>query len=135
MPDTSVTLIVAAILFGVALAAFLIGRALGRRLGALGEGLRTADARIVHETGVLAAWMVLERTDLAAVSTATERALWSLSRFDERLDAARAGLAARRVATEEDRARLIGARTTIIRVKKSAQMVMKVLELRRAILG
>jgi hypothetical protein len=135
MPATTVSLIVAALLLGVALVAWLIGRALSRRAGALSERLRTLDARLVHETPVLGARMGAQRTDLAAVSAATERALWSLSRFDERVDATRAGLATRRAAIQKDRARLIGARTTIIRARKSAQMIMKVLELRRAILG
>ena len=135
MPETSVTLIVATILFGVALVAWLVGRAVSRRLSALSEGLRAADARIVHEAPVMAARMGVARTDLAAVSTAAERALWSLSRFDERLDTARTGLAARRAAKDKDRARLIGARRTIIRVKKSARMVMRAIELRRVILG
>lgn len=75
------------------------------------------------------------RADLAAAGTQTERALWSLSRFDERAEAAREKLAEARRALDKDRARLIAARGAIIRIKKSARMIMKALELRRAILG
>ena len=135
MPETSVTLIVAALLFGVALVALLVGRSISRRLGSLGKQLRAVDARLTHETPVLGARMGAQRAELARVSTATELALWSLSRFDERLDATRESLATRHAAVERDRARLIAARGKIIRVKKSAQMLMRVLELRRAILG
>ncbi len=133
--DTGLTLIVAAMLFAVALVALRLGRGVSTRLGRLGEQLRVADARIANATLALAAKMDAQRADLATVSTATERALWSLARFDERVDAARAGLATRHAAIERDRARLTAARSAIIRAKKAARMVMKVLELRRAFLG
>jgi hypothetical protein len=135
MSDTVLILIVAALLFAGALVALRLGRGVSTSLGELSEQLHAVDVRLVHQTPVLAAKMGAQRVDLAAVSTATERALWSLARFDERVDAARAGLATRHAAIERDRARLIAARSTIIRAKKSARMVMKVLELRRAFLG
>ncbi|MEO8626172.1 MAG: hypothetical protein ABI452_05670 [Candidatus Limnocylindrales bacterium] len=134
MPDTGLTLIVAALLSAVALS-LRLARGMGTRLGELGGQLRAVDARLAQETPVLAAKMGAQRADLAALSAQTERALWSLARFDERVDAARAGLATRRAAIERDRARLGAARSTIIRAKKSARVVMKVLELRRAFLG
>jgi hypothetical protein len=62
-------------------------------------------------------------------------ALWSLSHFDERAEAARAALAGTRTALDNDRARLIAARGAIIRIKKSARMILRALELRRTILG
>lgn len=135
MNDTGLILIAAALLFAFALITLRLGRGVNTRLGELGDQLRALDARLVNEKPVLAAKMGAQRADLAAVSTAAERALWSLARFDERMDAARAGLATRHTAIERDRARLIAARSTIIRAKKSARMVMKVLELRRAFLG
>ncbi len=135
MPETSVTLIVAALVLGVALFAWLVGRAISRRLEAVGQQLRAAGERLVNETPLLAARMGDQRADMAELSAATERALWSLSRFDERLDTVRAGLATRRVALDQDRARLVAARATIIRAKRAAQMLIKVIELRRAILG
>jgi hypothetical protein len=58
-----------------------------------------------------------------------------LSRFDERAEAAREVLAGTRTALDKDRARLIAARGAIIRIRKSARMIMKMLELRRAFLG
>ncbi|MEP7379050.1 MAG: hypothetical protein ABI725_05745 [Chloroflexota bacterium] len=135
MTDTGLTLIVAALLFAVALVALRLGRGVSTRLGELGGQLRAVDTRLVHARPVLAAKMGAQRADLAALSTRTERALWSLARFDERVDAAHAGLATRHAAIVRDRARLDAARSTIIRAKKSARMVMKVLELRRAFLG
>jgi hypothetical protein len=93
------------------------------------------DARFVNEAPVLAGRLDAARSNLVAVSTQTERALWSLSRFDERLDAARQGLAASALELDKDRERLIAARTTIMRIKKSASLILKMLELRRAFLG
>lgn len=135
MPETSATLIIAALLFGVALLAWFVGRAVTRRLDAVRTRLHAADERLVRETPLLAARMDAQRADLAELSAASERALWSLARFDEQLDTVRAGLATRRVALDHDRTRLIAARATIIRVRRSAQMLIKMMELRRAILG
>lgn len=135
MPEASVTLIVAALLFGVALFAWLVSRAISRRIMAVRTQLRVVDERLVNETPLLAARMGAQRADMAELSAATERALWSLARFDDRLDTVSAGLARRRVALDNDRARLIAARASIVRVRRTAQMLIKVIELRRAILG
>jgi hypothetical protein len=104
-------------------------------LGDFGAGLRALDARLVAATPGLADRLVGVRTDLAAVSTQTERALWSLSRFDERANAAQEALQKTRTTLEADRARLIAARGAITRVQKSARLILKMMELRRAFLG
>ena len=129
------TLIVAALLFGVTLFAWLAGRAVSRRIAAVGTQLRVVDEWLVDETPLVGARMGAQRADMTELSAATERALWSLARFDERLDTVRAGLATRRVALDNDRTRLIAARTKILRAKRAAQMLIKVMGLRRAILG
>jgi len=128
------TSILAALAVFIALVIWLI-RVVTGRLGEVGAQLRSLDARLVRTTPTLAGRLGALRADLAAVSTQTERALWSLSRFDERAEAARAALAGTRTALDNDRARLIAARGAIIRIKKSARMIMKMLELRRAFLG
>ena len=135
MPEATVTLFVAALLLTAALFAWLVGRAISRSLGAVRAQLRATDERLVNETPLLAARMGVQRVEMARVSAATERTLWSLARFDERLDTVRAGLATRRVALDHDRARLIAARATIVRVRRSAQMLIKLIELRRAFLA
>jgi len=134
MHQSDLTLLVAVLAVFVVLVVWFV-RVVTSRLGEMSAASRRLDARLAAQAPQLAARMAAVRNDLAAVSTQTERALWSLSRFDERVDAARAGLATRRVALDEDRARLIAARTAIIRVKKSAGLILKMLELRRAILG
>ncbi len=134
MAQNDVTLTVAALAVFVAVMVWLV-RAVVVRLGEVGTSLRAADARLVERAPALAIRLGALRTDLAAVSAQTERALWSLSRFDERLESTREGLAAQRGALDKDRERLIAARTTIIRVKKSAGLILKMLELRRAFLG
>ena len=135
MPETSVTLFVAALLFAVALVAWLLGRAINRRAGAVGASLRVLDERLMHETPVIATRMGVARTDLAAVDTATEKALWSLARFDERVDTTRVALAARRDSLDRDRERLVAAPAGIARTVRTARLAIKALGLRRAFLG
>jgi hypothetical protein len=135
MPDTTVTLIVAAFLFVVALFAWLTTRAISRRIGAITMQLRAADERLVNERPLLAGRMGAQRANLAELSAASERALWSLTRFDERLDTVRAGLVTRRIALNQDRTRLIAAHATLIRARRTAQRLIKMMELRRAITG
>ena len=128
------TLVIAALAVFITVVVWLI-RTITGALGEAGAQLRTLDARLVAATPLLVDEMAAQRARLAAVSTQTERALWSLSRFDERADAAREALAASRTALDKDRARLIAARGTIIRIRKSARLILKMLELRRAFLG
>jgi hypothetical protein len=134
MHQSDLTLIVAALAVFIVLVVWFV-RVVTGRLSELRGSLRAVDARLVNEMPVLTARLDAARSSLVAVSTQTERALWSLSRFDERLDAARQGLAASALALDKDRERLIAARTTIMRIKKSASLILKMLELRRAFLG
>jgi len=128
------TFILAALAVFITLVIWLMRLATGR-LGEVGAQLRSLDSRLLRETPTLAGRLGAMQADLAAVSTQTERALWSLSRFDERAEAAREALVGTRLALDSDRARLIAARRAIIRIKKSARVILKALELRRAILG
>lgn len=128
------TLIVAALAVFVVLVIWVV-RVVTGRLNEVGAGLRATDARLTADIAELPTKMAAVRADLIAVSTRTERALWSLSRLDDRIDVTRVGLVRSRLALDADRERLIAARTTIIRVKKSAGLILKMLELRRAFLG
>jgi hypothetical protein len=128
------TLIVAVLAVFITVMVWIM-RSVTGKLGDAGRRLRALDARLVAVTPELAGRLTAVRADLASVSTQTERALWSLSRFDERADAARERLAETRTTLDVDRARLIAARGAIIRVQKSARLILKMLELRRAFLG
>lgn len=134
MTENDLTFVVAALAVFITLVIWLI-RVITGSLGEVGAQLRSLDARLVNANPELSGRLSAMRADLASVSTQTERALWSLSRFDERAEAAREKLAEARTALDKDRARLIAARGAIIRIKKSARMIMKMLELRRAFLG
>ena len=134
MPANDPTLILAALAVFIVFMVWLI-RVVTGRLAEVGAQLRAVDARLVAATPGLAGRMAGVRADLAAVSTQTERALWSLSRFDERADAAQEALAKTQVTLDKDRARLVAARGAIMRVQKSARLILKMMELRRAFLG
>jgi hypothetical protein len=135
MPEASVTLIVAALLFGMALLAAVVGVAVSRRLGAVGRQLRAADERLVNETPLLAARMGAQRAGMAELSAASERALWSLARLDERLDATRFSLAARRGELDSARLRIVTMHATLATARRRAQMLIKMMGLGRAFLG
>jgi hypothetical protein len=128
------TLILAVLALFITLVIWLIRTVVGK-LGEAGAQLKAMDARLAASTPGLAQRLSVARADLAAVSTQTERALWSLARFDERADTAREHLARTRATLDKDRARLIATRDAIIRMRKSARLILKMLELRRAILG
>lgn len=128
------TFILAALAVFITFVVWLI-RSVTGRLGELGGRLRALDARLVAETPELAGRLDAMRSELAHVSTQAERALWSLSHFDERADAAQETLRNARTTLAASRARLIAARGAIIRVQKSTRLILKMLELRRAILG
>lgn len=134
MTENDLTFVVAAFAVFITVVIWLV-RVITGSLGDLGARLRSLDARLVNGNPELAGRLSAMRADLTAVSTRTERALWSLSRFDERAEGTREKLAGTRTALDKDRARLIAARGAIIRIKKSARMIMKMLELRRAFLG
>lgn len=134
MPANDPTLILAALAVFIAFMVWLM-RAVTAKVGEVGAQLRAAHAGLVAATPGLAGRMEAARADLAVVSTQTERALWSLSRFDERADAAQEALAKTRLTLDKDRARLVAARGAIMRVQKSARLILKMLELRRAFLG
>ena len=134
MPANDPTFILAALAVFSAFMVWLI-RSITGKLGEVGAQLRAVDARLVKELPELAGRLGAVQADLAAVSTRTERALWSLSRFDERANAAQEALAKTRTTLDADRARLIAARGAITRVQKSARLILKALELRRAFLG
>jgi hypothetical protein len=134
MPANDPTLILAVLAVFIAFVVWLM-RAVTGKLGGVGAQLRAVDARLVAATPRMAGRMAELRADLAAVSTQTERALWSLSRFDERANAAQETLAKTRMTLDNDRARLVAARGAITRVQKSARLILKMIELRRAFLG
>ena len=134
MPANDPTLILAALAVFIVVVVWII-RAVTGSLGELGGRLRAIEKCLDAQTPLLADRLVAARADLAGVSTRTERALWSLSRFDERAEAAQEALIKARTTLDNDRARLIAARGAIIRVQKSARMIMKALELRRTFLG
>lgn len=76
------------------------------------------------------------RGRLKQADTEMEKALWSLSRLDGRLDAASRRVAVQRTQLETFNARYVRrAGTTTRRLRDTARVVKKMLELRRTILG
>ena len=75
------------------------------------------------------------RAALAEQGAAAEHALWTLKRADEQLAAATVALAARRAGLDALRERLDRTRAGVATLKSAARLIMRAIELRRAILG
>ncbi len=75
------------------------------------------------------------RAGLAERGAAAEHALWTIARFDEQVERATGTLAERRERLDALRARLEGARVNVERLKSAGRLIMRAIELRRAILG
>ena len=113
------------------LASLLLVRALRRTRQALG----TAEVRLAdHETLLPSRFSDL-RGQLAMAHAASERALWSLSRLDQKVDALAGELSSRRTSLDAQRDRIVAARITATRLRSGARMLIRAIELRRTILG
>ena len=75
------------------------------------------------------------RAELAERGAAVEHAMWVMARFDERADNLVGSMAQGRARLDATRARLEGARGNVERLKSTARLIMRAIELRRAILG
>ena len=135
MTDATVALLLAAMLGALALLTLIGALLLSRRLARIGDTLRQADMRLVAEVPELANRFVTGRHQLNEADAAIERALWFLSRLDHRLDAMRETMRARRDELDRGRSRMIAARAAAGRYRRRAQMLIRAIELRRAILG
>ena len=75
------------------------------------------------------------RARLAERGAAAEHASWTIARFDEQVERATSTLAERRERLDALRATLEGARVNLERLKSAGRLIMRAIELRRAILG
>ncbi len=105
-----------------------------RAMSKAGAGLRAAEARLSLIAQTIPERMTATRAELAKVDAQTEHALWMLGNLDTRVDAARADLLAKRVASDRLRLRMIEGRLTVARLRQIVRLLVRLGELRRAIL-
>ena len=113
------------------LSALLAWRALARAR----VGIRVLEGSITGVTNATPAAMIGSRERLKELGSATERALWSMTGLDRKIEALRSATAARRIELEKRRATLVNARSNVERVKSGIRLLIGVIELRRTILG
>lgn len=128
-------LLTAVLIGAAALIALLFALLVLRRLGHVGRALEAADDRLIRLTHSLPATMAARQSQLASLNATTERGLWSLTSLDQRIDATTAAMrraTAGMIAATGDLERM---GSTIRRARSGLKMVIRVIELRRAILG
>ncbi len=124
-----------AVLVGLAAVFVLAALLLWRRSSAASPGMARLARSLDDQAHTLPVSLSIARVELAEQGAAVEHALWLLARFGERIDGATLALAERRLALDATRARLEGARANVERLKSVVGLIMRAIELRRAILG
>ena len=75
------------------------------------------------------------RTRLSDVQTASERGLWALTRFDERVDTATEQLQRNRLELADQHTRLLAARDAVNQMRRFLRTLVKMNALRRTVIG
>jgi hypothetical protein len=119
----------------IAIGSLVVAAILWRRLSAVGRGLRTLESSLPARAEQLTAAVADGRSDLVRANAVAERATWIAASSDERLERARAGLAAQRAASDRLRRTLIANRANVVRVRDVARMRLRMIEMRRNYLG
>lgn len=131
MPLEAAVVIVATVLGILAMAGALFAwRAAARTSRALGA----AEIRLVARAQTLPASAAGAREQLAAVRAQAERTLWTLPSLDARIDSTTADLAARRAASDRLRTDMVRSRAGLTRIRNSARLIIRAIELRREFL-
>ncbi|MEX2548457.1 MAG: hypothetical protein WD830_11835 [Chloroflexota bacterium] len=124
-----------AALVGLAAVFALCARFLRRRAKAMAPGMAQLARSIDDMAHTLPVSLSIARVELAEQGAAVEHSMWLLARFGDRVDGATLALAERRQALDATRAKLEGARANVERLKSVVGLIMRAIELRRAILG
>ncbi|MGI8928120.1 MAG: hypothetical protein ACR2H0_01460 [Candidatus Limnocylindrales bacterium] len=119
----------------VAAAALLGALLLWRRVSAAQAGLARVATSLDERALTLPLALWSTRAALAERAAAVEHANWMLTRFDERADNLIGSMARGRAGLDAAGARLEGARGNVERLKSTARLIMRAIELRRAFLG
>jgi len=124
-----------AVLAVAAVVALLGALLLWRRVNAATPGLARVAVNLDERALTMPLALSSTRASLAERGSAFEHALWLLARFDGRADNLAAAMARGRANLDTTRARLEGARGSVERLKSTARLIIRAIELRRAILG
>ena len=124
-----------AVLVPAAAVALIGAMLLWRRVNSAQSDLARMAVRLDERAQTLPLALSSTRAELAERGAAVEHAMWVMARFDERADNLVGSMARARAGLDAARARLEGARGNVERLKSTARLIMRAIELRRAILG
>ena len=106
---------------------------LWRRVNSAQPAFARMAERLDERALTLPLTLISTRAALAERAAAAEHALWVISRFDEQAERIEGTLAQQRAGLDATRARLEGARAGVERLKSAVRLIMRAIELRRAI--
>ncbi len=133
-----VSALVAILVIGMVVFAMttLLGSVLvSRRLRRASGLLATTAQRLDERSSTMPDTLATARGRIAGLRTDAERALWSLTLFDAGLERTEAKLIAGRTALDALEERLADNRTRIGRLRDTARLALRALEMRRTFLG
>ncbi len=106
-----------------------------RVLGRTGHGLREIDERVAARADKVPMAAAAARERLVSARGETERALWSLTNLDARLESTRVSLADKRAASDSLRASMTRNQHMLERIRRGARALLRVVQMRREFLG
>ena len=118
-----------------AFATLLVAVLVTRRLGAARAALTTVSMQLDEAAATLPPRIRDARAMLAEQGAAAEHALWTIDRYDKELEKLHLRLAARGQSIDELHDSLERARTAVARLVSATRMIVRAVELRRAIWG
>lgn len=102
-----------------------------RALARAGTGLRALEAKLEAQSTAVEQALTRVPAGLRDAHAQTERALWTLTTLDERLDGASAAIRARRDASDRLRSRLIDGQANVARLRETIRLLIRLNDLRR----
>jgi hypothetical protein len=118
-----------------AIATLFVAATVSRRLGAARSALNTVSAQLDDAAATLPPRIRDARAMLAEQGAAAEHALWTIQQYDRELEKLSVRLASRGQSIDELHESLERARIAVARLVSATRLIMRAVELRRAILG
>jgi hypothetical protein len=118
-----------------AVATLAVAFVVARRLGAARAALTTVAAQLDDAAATLPSRIRDARAMLAEQGAAAEHSLWTMRQYDRQMDKLSARLASGSQSIDEMHESLERARVAVARLVSATRLLMRVVELRRAILG
>ena len=106
-----------------------------RVLGRAGKDMRSLEERLTARALTLPHGAATTRQRLTALRAQSERALWTISNLDARLERTQLVLVERRAASDSLRASMAHNQRLLGRLRNGARMLLRAIQLRREFLG